>query len=131
MTNLDDTACQPRVVFRAFTLALVIVAILMQSLVSVVHPYQHGIGTQYLAPAGTLIADSTNSAYQTRIHDRDDVQCALCLALHGSSNFVSLKANPFIVHSPSSDCYIPGPVFRPLDSRRYSLAQQRAPPLSV
>jgi hypothetical protein len=133
MTNLDHCAWQPQAVVRAATFALVVVAVLMQSLLGAVHPYQHGAGVQGLTPAWTQTADATNSAQQALAGhgDQDDAQCALCLALHASSNCVGFKATLFIAPGRSRDCYLPGPACGPLDSRRYALAQQRAPPLTV
>lgn len=134
MTILGRAALQPPTNVRAFTYALVIVAVLMQSFLGAVHPYQHGAGAQRVASASTLTVDSAGSARQVLAGhggDTDVAQCALCLALHASSNCVDFKAALFIAPSQSRDCYLPGPAFRPLDSRRYSLAQQRAPPLSV
>ena len=135
MTILDCAALQPPTNVRAFTFALVIVAVLMQSFLGAVHPYQHGAGAQRVASsASTLTVDSACSARQVLAGhggDTDVAQCTLCLALHASSNCVDFKAALFIAPSQSRDCYLPGPTFRPLDSRRYSLAQQRAPPLTV
>lgn len=133
MTNLNSTVCMPQVAVRAFTFTLVIVAVLVQSLIGAVHPYQHGTDAKFGAPVWALTADSASSAQQAlpAHDDTDDSQCALCLALHASSNCVDFKTSLLIAPNQSRECRIPGPAFRLPDNRRYALAQQRAPPLTV
>ncbi len=133
MTKFDHSSSHSRSTVRALALASVIVTLLLQSLLGAVHPYHHADGARRVAPGAALTADSASSAQQvfSGHDDTDETQCALCLALHASSNCVGLKAAPFIAPSRYQDCYIAHPAFRPLESRRYSIAQQRAPPISV
>lgn len=132
MTHFDHSVLRLHSLLRASTFALVIAAVLMQGLIGVVHSYQHGAGAQYLTSTRTVTADSASTAQQALTHgDTDHTLCVLCLALQASVHFVGLKTTPLIAARASSNGYVPGPVCGVGESRRYLLAQQRAPPATA
>lgn len=129
MTHLNHRVLRPHSILRGSTFALVIAAVLMQSLIGVVHSYQHGAGAQYLTSTRAVTADSASAAQQALTHgDTDHTLCVLCLALQASDHCVGLKTTPLIAARASSNGYVPAPMCGLAESRRYLLAQQRAPP---